>query len=41
MLGLIAAAAIASAQTAAGDAGNAIERVDATQTSSVWWSPLS
>jgi type IV pilus assembly protein PilQ len=34
VLGLIAAAAIASAQTAAGDAGNAIERVDATQTSS-------
>ena len=34
VLGLIAAAAIASAQTAAGDTGNAIERVDATQTSS-------
>ncbi len=33
VLGLIATAAIASAQTAAGDAGNAIERVDAIQTS--------
>ena len=33
VLGLIATAAIASAQTAAGDPGNAIERVDAIQTS--------
>ena len=32
-LGLIATVAAASAQTAGGDAGNAIERVDATQTS--------
>ena len=33
MLGLIATVAVASAQTAAGDPGNAIERVDAIQTS--------
>ena len=33
MLGLIATTAVASAQTAAGDPGNAIERVDAIQTS--------
>ncbi len=32
-LGLVATAVVASAQTAAGDPGNAIERVDATQTS--------
>lgn len=32
-LGLMATAMVASAQTAAGDPGNAIERVDATQTS--------
>ncbi|HVG03995.1 MAG TPA: AMIN domain-containing protein, partial [Burkholderiaceae bacterium] len=32
-LGLIATVGAASAQTAGGDAGNAIERVDATQTS--------
>ncbi len=33
VLGLIATATVASAQTAAGDPGNAIERVDAVQTS--------